>query len=160
MQEIICNNENQTKIFATNLAGKLGRGDVIVLSGELGAGKTKFVEGILNHFNLQDEISSPTFTIVNEYHNEQIDIFHFDLYRLGDVYEFENIGGDEYFERGLCIFEWGELIEDILPDDYIKISFDKDDGNEDLRKLSVETFGTKYNEIDFNMFLGTPSENS
>lgn len=153
MQEIICNNENQTKIFATNLAGKLGRGDVIVLSGELGAGKTKFVEGILNHFNLQDEISSPTFTIVNEYHNEQIDIFHFDLYRLGDVYEFENIGGDEYFERGLCIFEWGELIEDILPDDYIKISFDKDEENEDIRKLVIETFGTKYNEIDFSTFL-------
>lgn len=154
MQEIICNNENKTKIFATNLAGKLGRGDVIVLSGELGAGKTKFVEGILNHFGLQNEISSPTFTIVNEYHNDQIDIFHFDLYRLGDVYEFENIGGDEYFEKGLCIFEWGELIEDILPDNYIKISFDKEEENEDIRKLTIETHGTKYEEIDFNSFLG------
>ena len=153
MQEIICNNENQTKEYATNLAEILGKGDVIVLSGELGAGKTKFVEGILNHFNLQNEISSPTFTIVNEYHNEQIDIFHFDLYRLGDVYEFENIGGDEYFERGLCIFEWGELIEDILPDDYIKILFDKDEEDEEIRKLTIETFGQKYNDIDFLHFL-------
>lgn len=154
MQEIICNNENQTKIFATVLAEKLGRGDVIVLSGELGAGKTKFVEGILNYYGLQNEISSPTFTIVNEYHNDQIDIFHFDLYRLGDVYEFENIGGEEYFDKGLCIFEWGELIEDILPDDYIKISFDRDVENEDVRKLTIETFGTKYENIDFNSFLG------
>ena len=153
MQELICSNENQTKIFATNLANILGRGDVIVLSGELGAGKTKFVEGILTHFGLENEISSPTFTIVNEYHNDQIDIFHFDLYRLGDVYEFENIGGDEYFEKGLCIFEWGELIEDILPEEYIKITFDKDEEDIDLRKLTVETFGSKYENIDFNEFL-------
>lgn len=153
MQEIICNNENQTKIFATNLAKILGKGDVLVLSGELGAGKTKFVEGILTHFGLENEISSPTFTIVNEYHNEQIDIFHFDLYRLGDVYEFENIGGEEYFEKGICIFEWGELIEDILPEEYIKISFDKDDEDVDFRKLTIETFGNKYENIDFNEFL-------
>ena len=152
MVEIICNNENATKLFATNMAKKLGKGDVIVLSGDLGAGKTKFVEGILNHFNLQNEISSPTFTIVNEYKNDEISIYHFDLYRLGDIYEFENIGGEEYFEKGICIFEWGELIEDILPEDYIKISFDKDDSNEEIRKLKIETFGTKYNEIDFNEF--------
>ena len=153
MQEIICNNENQTKLFATNLAKTLNVGDVIVLSGELGAGKTKFVEGILNYFGLQNEISSPTFTIVNEYHNEKIDIFHFDLYRLGDVYEFENIGGEEYFDKGICIFEWGELIEDILPNDYIKISFDTDEEDADMRKLTIETFGDKYNDIDFNKFL-------
>lgn len=153
MQEIICENENQTKIFATNLAKTLKKGDVLVLSGELGAGKTKFVEGILNHFGMQDEISSPTFTIVNEYRNDNINIFHFDLYRLSDIYEFENIGGEEYFEKGICIFEWGELIEDILPDDYIKISFDKDENNENIRKLKIETQGYRYNDIDFTQFL-------
>ena len=148
MQEIMCENELNTKLFAKNFASKLSKGDVIVLTGDLGAGKTKFVEGVLEYFGLQEEISSPTFTIVNEYHNEKIDIYHFDLYRLKDVYEFENIGGEEYFNRGLCIFEWGELIEDILPNDYIKITFDK--GNtDDERKLIIETFGTKYNEITF-----------
>ena len=75
MQEIICKDEYQTKIFANNLAGMLKKGDVLVLSGELGAGKTKFVEGILSHFGMQEKISSPTFTIVNEYHNSQIDIY-------------------------------------------------------------------------------------
>ncbi len=152
MQEVVCENELQTKIFASNLAESLGKGDVIVLSGELGAGKTKFVEGILTHFGMQEEISSPTFTIINEYHNNKIDIYHFDLYRLGDIYEFENIGGEEYFNKGLCIFEWGELIEDILPNDYIKVSFDKGQ-TDDERKLTIETYGTKYETMDFTKYL-------
>ena len=116
-------------------------------------GKTKFVEGILAYFYIQDEISSPTFTIVNEYHESEVNIYHFDLYRLSDIYEFENIGGDEYFNKGICIFEWGELIEDILPDDYIKISFDKKEENENARTLKIETKGNKFNNIDFNSFL-------
>lgn len=152
MQEIICKSEYQTKIFASNFASTLRKGDVIVLSGELGAGKTKFVEGILSYFEMQDQISSPTFTIVNEYHSEKIDIYHFDLYRLADIYEFENIGGEEYFNKGICIFEWGELIEDILPNDYIKISFEKTEENEEFRKLTMECFGEKYNNIDFSTY--------
>ena len=153
MQEIICKDESETKRFASNLASILKKGDVIVLSGELGAGKTKFTEGFLRYYGLEDEISSPTFTIVNEYHNRKIDIYHFDLYRLKDIYEFENIGGEEYFQKGICIFEWGELIEDILPNDYLKISFEKDENDEDIRKLKIETFGTRYNDVNFEEFL-------
>ena len=154
MQEIICKDELQTKLFAMNLASILKRGDVIVLSGNLGAGKTKFVEGILMHYGMSEKISSPTFTIINEYHNDEIDVYHFDLYRLQDIYEFENIGGDEYFEKGICIFEWGELIEDILPNDYIKITFEYGE-EENSRKLTIETFGTKYNEIDFSKYANS-----
>ena len=153
MQSLICKNENETREFAKNLASILKKGDVIVLSGELGAGKTKFVEGILEHFNLQEEISSPTFTIVNEYKNDDISIYHFDLYRLSDIYEFENIGGEEYFNKGICIFEWGELIEDILPNDYIKIKFERIGNEDNYRKLNIETYGEKYKDIDFTMFL-------
>ena len=153
MNKIICNDENQTKIFASNLASILKRGDILVLSGELGAGKTKFVEGFLSYFNMQNEVSSPTFTIVNEYKNEEISIFHFDLYRLSDIYEFENIGGEEYFNKGICILEWGELIEDILPNDYIKISFNKVEENENIRELTIEIFGNKYNGINLNDYL-------
>lgn len=153
MQSLICKNENETREFAKNLASILKKGDVIVLSGELGAGKTKFVEGILEHFNLQGEISSPTFTIVNEYQNDDINIYHFDLYRLSDIYEFENIGGEEYFNKGICIFEWGELIEDILPNDYIKIKFERVGNEDNYRKLNIETFGEKYKDIDFTKFL-------
>lgn len=152
MQSLICKNENETREFAKNLASILKKGDVIVLSGELGAGKTKFVEGILEHFNLQEEISSPTFTIVNEYKNDEINIYHFDLYRLSDIYEFENIGGEEYFNKGICIFEWGELIEDILPNEYIKIKFERIGNEDNYRKLNIETFGEKYKDIDFTKF--------
>ncbi len=152
MQSVICKNENETKMFAKNLASILKKGDVIVLSGEFGAGKTKFVEGILEKFNLEDEISSPTFTIVNEYKNSEISIYHFDLYRLSDIYEFENIGGEEYFDKGICIFEWGELIEDILPNDYIKIKFERIGNEDNFRKLEIETFGSRYQDIDFTKF--------
>ena len=148
MQEKTSKCEQETKEFAKNFASKLGRGDVIVLSGDLGAGKTKFVEGILEYFGMQEEISSPTFTIVNEYHKNKIDIYHFDLYRLKDVYEFENIGGEEYFNKGICIFEWGELIEDILPNDFIKITIKKGNTDEE-RKLVLETLGAKYEGITF-----------
>jgi len=151
--QVICKSEYKTKEYASKLASVLKKGDVIVLSGELGAGKTKFVEGLLSYFGLQSEISSPTFTIVNEYKNDKINIYHFDLYRLGDIYEFENIGGEEYFSKGICIFEWGELIEDILPNDYLKISFTKSSEDEESRILDFETFGTRFNDIDFTNFV-------
>ena len=151
--QVICKSEYKTKEYASKLASILKKGDVIVLSGELGAGKTKFVEGLLSYFGLQSEISSPTFTIVNEYKNDKINIYHFDLYRLGDIYEFENIGWEEYFSKGICIFEWGELIEDILPNDYLKISFTKSSEDEESRILDFETFGTRFNDIDFTNFV-------
>ena len=113
--------ENDTINFAKKLASQLHKKDIIVLSGELGSGKTKFTQGILAYFGLDDEISSPTFTIVNEYIKDDINIYHFDVYRLSDSSEFYEIGGEEYFENGICIIEWGEIIEDILPDDYIHI---------------------------------------
>ena len=99
------NNENDTKKIAKLLASKLTNGDLIVLSGELGSGKTKFTEGFLSYFGLQDEISSPTFTIVNEYKKDDINIYHFDVYRLEDSSEFYAIGGDEYFDKGICLIE-------------------------------------------------------
>ena len=137
---------DETMDFATKLASKLNIGDVVVLSGELGAGKTKFTEGFLKFFGLDNEISSPTFNIVNEYKKDDIKIYHFDVYRLEDVSEFYAIGGEEYFSSGICIIEWGELIKEALPNDYIKISFKKDNSNENVRFLNVQTFGTKYDK--------------
>ena len=135
------NSENETKEFASKFASKLNKGDVIVLSGDLGSGKTKFTEGFLSYFGLENEISSPTFTIVNEYHKNDINIYHFDVYRLEDSSEFYAIGGDEYFEKGICIIEWGELIEDALPKKYIKIDFSRDSENENKRILNIQLIG-------------------
>ena len=103
-----------------------------------GCGKTKFTQGVLSYFGLENEISSPTFTIVNEYHKEDINIYHFDVYRLEDIDEFYAIGGEEYFENGICIIEWGEQIEEILPKGYTKITFRKLEKNEDYRELKIE----------------------
>ena len=89
----------ETMDFAYNLASELHVGDVVVLTGELGAGKTKFTEGFLTYYELEKEISSPTFTIVNEYFKNDINIYHFDVYRLADLDEFYAIGGDEYFDK-------------------------------------------------------------
>lgn len=139
---------DETMNFATNLATKLHIGDIIVLSGELGAGKTKFTEGFLKYFDLDNEISSPTFNIVNEYKKDNIKIYHFDVYRLEDVSEFYAIGGEEYFSSGICLIEWGELIEEALPTDYIKISFEKDVSDENIRYLNIQTFGTKYDDLE------------
>ena len=103
-----------------------------------GSGKTKFVQGVLEYFGLENEISSPTFTIVNEYTNSNINIYHFDVYRLADVDEFYAMGGEEYFENGICLIEWGEIIESILPKNYIKITFKKNDENVDYRELLID----------------------
>ena len=144
----ISNSENDTKNFAKNLAARLQKGDIIVLTGDLGSGKTKFTEGFLSYFGLENEISSPTFTIVNEYHNNNAHICHFDVYRLNDIDEFYAIGGEEYFEKGICIIEWGEIIENALPENYIKISFYRNPNEENKRILEIETFGNKY----YNLF--------
>ena len=142
MQIIKTYSEEDTKKFAFNLAKILKKGSILILKGELGCGKTKFTEGILKYFNLDDE-----------YHNDMANIYHFDLYRLNDIYEFENIGGEDYFEKGICIFEWGEMIEDILPKDYIKLSFNKMEYDDNGRIIEINVYGNEFKNIDFNDFV-------
>ena len=139
MQEIILNSEKETLELGRKIAQHLNIGDVIVLTGDLGSGKTKLTEGILSFFGLENEISSPTFTIVNEYQTKNFPIFHLDVYRLENSDEFLAIGGDEYFEKGVSIIEWGEIIEDILPEKYWKISFERDLEEENKRMVKIET---------------------
>lgn len=144
--KIISNNEKETINLAKLLASKLKIKDIIVLSGDLGSGKTKFTEGILTYFGMENEISSPTFTIVNEYIKNNINIYHFDVYRLEDSSEFYEIGGEEYFEKGICIIEWGELIKDALPDNYLHIKFEKDSDNENKRILNIFAYGKRWDK--------------
>lgn len=148
MYNFISKSESDTINFAKKLASKLSTSDIVVLTGELGSGKTKFSQGFLDYFGLSDEVSSPTFTIVNEYNttNGQ-NIYHFDVYRLSDTDEFYAIGGEEYFENGICLIEWGEIIKDALPKEYIHITFKKDNSDENYRLLEVETFGEKFDKL-------------
>lgn len=139
---VTTNSESETIELGKKIGSKLEKGMVIVLTGDLGSGKTKLTEGILTYFGLENEISSPTFTIVNEYNTENLNIYHFDVYRLSDIDEFYAIGGEEYFEKGACIIEWGEMIQEALPKEYIKIEFSRDlESVESLRNIDIEYVG-------------------
>lgn len=137
MFKFVSNNEKETKDIGFNLASKLREKTVVILIGDLGSGKTKLIEGFLSFFGLEEEISSPTFTIVNEYSKNDLNIYHFDLYRLENLDEFYAIGGTEYFNNGICLIEWGEMIEPILTQ-YIKINISKDEKNENIRYINIE----------------------
>lgn len=127
INNITCISENadDTLDIAFEIAKYLKKTDVIVLNGELGSGKTIFTKGIAKYFGLEDEVSSPTFTIVNEYTNNKTNIYHFDVYRLDNVLQFLNTIGNEYFDNGISIIEWGNIIQGILPKNTIYIDIAK-----------------------------------
>ena len=123
--EFVTRSEKETFDLAFKIASEISGNRVVCLNGELGAGKTVFVKGFCKFFEI-DEISSPTFTLVNEYDGIK-PVFHFDVYRLADEDEFFAIGGDEYFEKGICIIEWSDVIKEIIPDDAIDVRIEKID---------------------------------
>lgn len=137
----ISRNTQDTINFAKKLASKLQKKDIIVLNGDLGSGKTKFTEGLLSFFNLENEISSPTFTIVNEYDAPICPIYHFDVYRLESSDEFLEFGGEEYFTKGISVIEWGNIIKSVLPSNYLEINFTKDNDDLDIRYLNITAHG-------------------
>ena len=147
MFDFVSHSENETKEIASKLASKLENKDIVVLTGDLGSGKTKFTEGFLSYWGLEDEISSPTFNIVNEHNKDNTNIYHLDVYRLENKGEFYAIGGTEYFSTGICVIEWGELIEDILPINYIKISFSRDKNNDSVRYLNFKAYGERLEKV-------------
>ena len=109
------------------MAEKAVPGQVICLTGDLGTGKTVFTQGFANGLGVKDYVDSPTFTIVKEYHDGRLPFYHFDVYRIGDVSEMDEIGYEEYFYGdGVCIVEWGRLVEEILPECCIFIDIEKD----------------------------------
>lgn len=139
MELITCNSNslNETQKFAEEFATKLKPGDVLCMYGDLGAGKTAFVQGLAKGLSVTDYVNSPTFTIVNEYEGK-VPLYHFDVYRICDSFEMYDIGFDEYIDGdGICVIEWAELIEDILPEKYYKITITKED-DADKRKITVE----------------------
>lgn len=137
-----------TKELGRKFASILKKGDTLVLSGDLGAGKTAFVTGFLSFYKKENEASSPTFTIVNEYNlNENLDLFHFDVYRLSDEEEFTAIGGEEFFDKGICIIEWGKQIENCLPSQYLEIIIEHDLNNINARNITFTPKGERYEAI-------------
>lgn len=109
-----------------NLGQKAKKGQVYCLNGDLGVGKTVFTQGFAMGLGVEEPVSSPTFTIVQEYKGRELPFFHFDVYRISDVWEMEEIGYEDYFYgEGVCLIEWAELIDEILPLDRINIQIKK-----------------------------------
>ena len=144
MKTIYLDREEKTREIGTKLGKLLFPGSVICLIGDLGAGKTTMTQSLAKSLEVDDYITSPTFTIVNEYEG-RMPLYHFDVYRIGSSEEMYDIGYDEYINSdGVCIIEWANLIEDILPDEYLDIQLSyKDMG----REMILKPIGEKYKKI-------------
>lgn len=143
------NSIEETKAIGYNLGKALNSGDIICLTGDLGTGKTHITKGIAEGLEINEPITSPTFTIVNEYHSGRLTLFHFDVYRVNDPDEIYAIGFDDYiFSDGVSIIEWANYIEEILPKDYIHIFIEKNlSKDENYRKITINTYGEKYDYV-------------
>lgn len=144
MKTIFLDKEENTRQIGEKLGKMLFPGSIICLVGDLGVGKTTMTQSLAKSLEVDDYITSPTFTIVNEYEG-RMPLYHFDVYRIGCSEEMYDIGFDEYIDsEGVCIIEWANIIEDILPEDYLKIELNyKENG----REMILTPFGEKYEEI-------------
>ena len=135
--EIITNSPAETEAAGAALAQKLGPGAVIAFTGDLGAGKTAFTRGLARGLGVEERITSPTFTIVNEYEGGRLPLFHFDMYRLGSADELFDIGWEDYLARGgVCAVEWSENIDDALEEDAIRVDIRRG-ANDDQRIITI-----------------------
>lgn len=120
--EFVTNSEQETEALGARLAGRLEPGAVIAFTGDLGAGKTAFTRGLARGLGIAERVTSPTFTIVNEYEGGRLPLFHFDMYRLGSSEELFDIGWEDYLARGgVCAVEWSENIADALEEGTISV---------------------------------------
>jgi len=134
--EWMVNNEIELEMVAVELIKELGERKILLLYGDLGAGKTTFVRYIIRQFNSTDECSSPTFSLINHYESPDGPIYHMDMYRLKDLSEAVDIGVEEYLDSGsFCIIEWPELLEPILPQDSLRVRIEVLPGHK--RKIIV-----------------------
>lgn len=132
--------EKETYQLGYDLGRKANKKDVFCLLGDLGVGKTVFTQGFADGLQIEEPISSPTFTIVQEYQSGRIPLYHFDVYRIADVEEMEEIGYEDYFYgEGVCLIEWANLIVEILPTELTVIKIEKDlEKGFDYRRITIE----------------------
>lgn len=134
------NSEQQTYDLGVRIGQKARAGDVFTLVGDLGVGKTVFTKGLAWGLGIEEPVNSPTFTIVQIYEEGRLPLYHFDVYRIGDVEEMEEIGYEDYiFGEGVSLIEWANLISEILPEHYTEIKIEKDlEKGFDFRRITIE----------------------
>ena len=140
MEKIIeSNKEQDTYDLGYELGQHAKPGQVFTLVGDLGVGKTVFTKGLAAGLGITEPVSSPTFTIVQVYEEGRLPFYHFDVYRIGDIEEMEEIGYDDYFfGNGVCMIEWAELIEELIPENSIHVTIEKDlEKGFDYRRITI-----------------------
>lgn len=134
------NSAAETFALGQQIGEQASSGEVYTLVGDLGVGKTVFTQGVAKGLGIEEAVSSPTFTILQEYEEGRLPFYHFDVYRIGDVEEMDEIGYEDYFYgNGVCFIEWANLIKEILPERYREIIICKDlDRGMDFRRITIE----------------------
>lgn len=133
------NSPEETFEAGRKLGSRALPGQIYTLIGDLGVGKTVFTQGMAAGLGITEPISSPTFTIIQEYESGRLPFYHFDVYRIGDIEEMEEIGYDDYFfGQGICLIEWANLIEELLPGNQIEVTIEKDlSRGFDYRRITI-----------------------
>lgn len=140
------NSVEETVSVGYRLGGILRPGDVVCLHGGLGSGKTAFAGGIAKALGIRGHVTSPTFTIINEYPDGRIPLYHFDVYRLGSAEELKELGFEEYLDGGgITVVEWADIVKEALPGEYIHVDMERDQGHEDgSRSIRIDFMGARY----------------
>ena len=125
--------------FAKKIGENLKRGDVLCLDGDLGVGKTVFTKGVAAGLGIKDDVSSTTFTLIQEYYGGRLPLYHFDVYRIDGPWDMDDLGYEEYFYgEGVCLVEWGSMIKELFPENTIYVRIEKDlEKGFDYRKITV-----------------------
>ena len=143
-KKLVLNNENDTILLAENIESEKFPNMVIVLNGELGSGKTLFTKAFAKAMGIDDNVTSPTFTIIKEYYNGELPLFHMDVYRLEG--EEDYIDFDYYYNKnGVTIIEWGDTIKEYLPEEYLELNFKI--LTENKRVVYIKPIGEKYENL-------------
>ncbi|CDZ75275.1 tRNA A37 threonylcarbamoyladenosine biosynthesis protein TsaE [ [Peptoniphilus sp. ING2-D1G] len=146
---MVLNNTKETAELGLKLGAFLKAGDVVCLNGDLGSGKTTLTKSIGKGMGVEDYITSPTFTIINEYYSK-LNLYHFDTYRLENIEDMEYLGFDEYFYgNGVCVIEWADKIKEFLPEDYLELNIERIDENK--RKIIFKAVGKRSEELLDNL---------
>lgn len=143
---IISKNQEETSAIAAVIASFFDLGDIIILNGDLAAGKTHFVKGFSEYYQVGDVVNSPTYTIANSYRQGKKSLLHMDLYRIPTIEQFDDLGIEEFFPDSIVLIEWGNLLFDHL-DEYFGVNIDFVQGDHDQRKISFFAKGERSNMI-------------